>query len=115
MNSSQIEQNLPTQSAAACYRISCHFIEEAQMHLRSNAQMLRSGTFDGSEAIELKQSLRTGFQDLREACILAEERSLANPCARGDCPDRHASKSSDALLLRCSDAEVGQDRASGVD
>ena len=25
------------------------------------------------------------------------------------------SKSSDALLLRCSDAEVGQDRASGVD
>ena len=25
------------------------------------------------------------------------------------------SKSSDALLLRCSDAEVGQDRVSGVD
>ena len=25
------------------------------------------------------------------------------------------SKSSDALLLRCSDAEVGQDRDSGVD
>ena len=25
------------------------------------------------------------------------------------------SKSSDALLLRCSDAEVGQDRANGVD
>ena len=25
------------------------------------------------------------------------------------------SKSSDALLLRCSDAEVGQDRTSGVD
>ena len=74
------------------------------MHLRSNAQMLRSGTFDGSEAIELKQSLRTGFQDLSEACILAEERSLANPCARGDCPDCHALKSSDALLLRCSDA-----------
>ena len=85
------------------------------MHLRSNAQMLRSGTFNGSEAIELKQSLRTGFQDLREAYILAEERSLANPCARGDGPDCHASESSDALLLRCSDAEVGQDRASGVD
>ena len=74
--------------------------------------MLRSGTFDGSEAIELKQSLRTGFQDLREACILAEERSLANPCARGDCPDCHASK---AQMHFCSDAEVGQDRASGVD
>ena len=39
--------------------------------------------FDGCEAIELKQSLRTGLQDL----------------------------SSDALLLRCSDAEVSQDRA----
>ena len=30
------------------------------------------------------------------------------------CQDR-ASKSSDALLLRCSDAEVSQDRASGFD
>ena len=29
--------------------------------------------------------------------------------------DSTTRKSSDALLLRCSDAEVGQDRASGVD
>ena len=85
------------------------------MHLRSNAQMLMSGAFDGCEAIELKQSLRTGLQDLRESRVFAEERSLANARARGDCPDCHASKSSDALLLRCSNAEVGQDRASGVD
>ncbi|MBS7285937.1 MAG: hypothetical protein KIH06_01570, partial [Kiritimatiellae bacterium] len=44
--------------------------------------------------------------DLREACILAEERSLTNPCAPGDCPDCHASKSSDALLLRCTFAQM---------
>ena len=84
------------------------------MHLRSNAQMLRSGTFDGSEAIELKQSLRTGFQDLREACILAEERSLANPCARGDCPDRHAVNESIHDVLgekRIRDRETGKDAA----
>ena len=60
------------------------------MHLRSIAQMPRSGTFDGSEAIEFKQSLRTGFQDLRESRVFAEERPLANPRARGDRPDRHA-------------------------
>ena len=81
------------------------------MHLRSNAQMLRSGTFDGSEAIELKQSLRTGFQDLREACILAEERSLANPCARGDCPDCHAVNESIHDVLgekRIRDRETGK-------
>ena len=76
--------------------------------------MLRSGTFDGSEAIELKQSLRTGFQDLREACILAEERSLANPRARGDCPDYHAVNESIHDVLgekRTRDRETGKDAA----
>ena len=38
------------------------------------------------------------------------------PILKADCGfGLDDSKSSDALLLRCSDAEVGQDRASGVD
>ena len=32
--------------------------------------------------------------------MLAEERSLANPCARGDCPDCHALKSTFAQMPR---------------
>ena len=38
------------------------------------------------------------------------------PILKADCGfGLDDSKSSDALLLRCSDAEVGQDRASGFD
>lgn len=80
----------------------------------SNAQTLRSGTFDGSEAIELKQSLRTGFQDLRESRVLVEERTLANPHARGDRPDCHAVDESVHDVLgekRVRDRETGKDAA----
>ena len=42
-------------------------------------------------------------------------RGLWDELNQGLFPGIDDSKSSDALLLRCSDAEVGQDRASGVD
>ena len=44
-------------------------------------------------------------------CLSDNEKSLKADCGFG----LDDSKSSDALLLRCSDAEVGQDRASGFD
>ena len=44
-------------------------------------------------------------------CLSVDGKHLKVDCGFG----LDDSKSSDALLLRCSDAEVGQDRASGVD
>ncbi|MGN0888440.1 MAG: hypothetical protein ACI4UY_06100, partial [Kiritimatiellia bacterium] len=44
-------------------------------------------------------------------CLSVDGKHLKADCGFG----LDDSKSSDALLLRCSDAEVGQDRASGVD
>ena len=43
-------------------------------------------------------------------CLSVDGKHLKADCGFG----LDHSKSSDALLLRCSDAEVGQDRASGV-
>ena len=44
-------------------------------------------------------------------CLSVDGKHLKADCGFG----LDDSKSSDALLLRCSDAEVGQDRDSGVD
>ena len=44
-------------------------------------------------------------------CLSVDGKHLKADCGFG----LDDSKSSDALLLRCSDAEVSQDRASGVD